>query len=110
MFKTFRKYDNSWIFYLRICYLHERKMINKDFKDNVILINVIPLIIIPIGKDYSKIMFFIGLSILLVCTILEIGMLYKIGKENKKNIKKEKELIVLSILDSLMLLQYQPFL
>ena len=82
-------------------------MINKDFKDNVILINVIPL---PIGKDYSKIMFFIGLSILLVCTILEIGMLYKIGKENKKNIKKEEELIVLSILDSLMLLQYQPFL
>ena len=55
-------------------------------------------------------MFFIGLSILLVCTILEIGMLYKIGKENKKNIKREKELIVLSILDSLMLLQYQPFL
>ena len=97
-------------------------MINKDFKDNVTLINVIPLIIIPIGKDYSKIMFFIGLSILLVCTILEIGMLYKIGKENKKNIKKtawhtflkyakkEEELIVLSILDSLMLLQYQPFL
>ena len=82
-------------------------MINKDFKDNVTLINVIPLIIIPIGKDYSKIMFFIGLS---VCTILEIGMLYKIGKENKKNIKKEEELIVLSILDSLMLLQYQPFL
>ena len=40
----------------------------------------------------------------------EIGMLYKIGKENKKNIKKEEELIVLSILDSLMLLQYQPFL
>ena len=33
-------------------------MINKDFKDNVTLINVIPLIIIPIGKDYSKIMFF----------------------------------------------------
>ena len=29
-------------------------MINKDFKDNVILINVIPLIIIPIGKDYSN--------------------------------------------------------
>lgn len=85
-------------------------MINKDFEDNVTLINVIPLIIIPIGKDYSKIMFFIGLSILLVCTILEIGMLYKIGKENKKNIKKEEELIVLSILDSLMLLQYQPFL
>ena len=85
-------------------------MINKDFKDNVTLINVIPLIIIPIGKDYSKIMFFIGLSILLVCTILEIGMLYKIGKENKKNIKNEEELIVLSILDSLMLLQYQPFL
>ena len=27
----------------------------------------------------------------------------------KKNIKKEEELIVLSILDSLMLLQYQPF-
>ena len=37
-------------------------------------------------------------------------MLYKIGKENKKNIKKEEEIIVLSILDSLMLLQYQPFL
>jgi len=65
---------------------------------------------LPEIKDYSKIMFFIGLSILLVCTILEIGMLYKIGKENKKNIKKEEELIVLSILDSLMLLQYQPFL
>ena len=65
-------------------------MINKDFKDNVILINVIPLIIIPIGKDYSKIMFFIGLSILLVCTILQIGMLYKIGKENKKEHKKRR--------------------